>query len=111
MGKTAYVTASNGKPVRLRAGMSDDAATIVKLDVGTVVDVVEQGNRDGVEWATIIDPDGRRGYMMAKFLNVLEYADENAQQDAETEPGEVTITLPRSVAEVLYNSFLKAGWM
>lgn len=76
VGKTAYVTASSGKTVRLRAGTSDSAATIAKVPLGTVVEVVEQGARDGVEWATIIAPDGRRGYMMAQFLKALEYADE-----------------------------------
>jgi len=115
MGKTAYVTASSGKTVRLREGMSDSAETIVKVPLGTVVEVVEQGNRDGVEWATIIDPDGRRGYMMAKFLKVLEYADEKpipSDDVSQNQPSgisfEETVLNQMNRLETLLNAVLDA---
>lgn len=77
MSQTAYVTATNGLPVRMRKAPGTDSDTIAKLPIGTVVEVVEVGNADGEAWATIIDPDGRRGYMMEKFLLYLENANED----------------------------------
>lgn len=73
MSKTAYVHASNGKPVRLRKAPGTDAETITKVQPGTVVTITEQSS-DG--WAQIVTPDDRVGYMMAQFLKVLEYADD-----------------------------------
>lgn len=73
MSKTAYVTASNGKPVRLRKRPDTSAETITKIPVGTVVTVNEQAE----SWSQIT-ADGKTGYMMSEFLNVLEYADEDA---------------------------------
>lgn len=70
--KTAYVKSTNGLPVRLRKKPDKGAETLAKVNVGTVVDVLEQAE----EWATVALPDGKRGYMMSEFLNVLEYAQE-----------------------------------
>lgn len=124
MSKTAYVTATNGLPVRMRKAPGTDSDTIAKLQIGTVVEVVEVGNADGEAWATIIDPDGRRGYMMEKFLLYLEHADEEMAEDElprhdgaempeemtpepETDDGMISITLPKSTALELYRALMK----
>jgi len=83
--KTAFVTTPDGKPARLRSAPTTkgDYNTITKLDIGTFVDVLEVGTSDGEEWATVIAPDNVKGYMMTKFLKILEYADEEPPDQAE----------------------------
>lgn len=117
MSKTAYVVSPDGKGVRLRNRPSDSGGynTIVKVSPGTVVDVPEQAG----EWATVITPDGKRGYMKKEFLKFLEYADDELDlptgenQPEETAPEvvmsgeEITITLPKSAALDLYRALMK----
>lgn len=81
---TAYVANTDGKPVRLRSAPTTNGAynTIKKVDVGTLMDVLEVGTSDGEEWATVVDPMNVKGYMMTKFLNFVESA-ENAAESAE----------------------------
>lgn len=69
MSYRATVTAANGQPVKMRSGPNtrNEKNVLKKLAVGTVVDVVDQGTSDGVEWSTIV-ADGVRGYMMSRFL-------------------------------------------
>lgn len=107
MSKTAYVTATNGLPVRMRKAPGTDSDTIAKLPIGTVVEVVEVGNADGEAWATIIDPDGRRGYMMEKFLLYLEHADEEPPEEPAADDDLVTVSIPKGAALELYNVLMK----
>jgi hypothetical protein len=83
--KMALVVSGDGNPVRLRSSTSTKKAdnTIEKVPVWTAVEVVEQGTRDGVEWSTIITPEGKRGYMMSKFLRM---EPENAEKTPEELP-------------------------
>ena len=69
MSYRATVTAANGQPVKMRSGPNtkNEKNVLKKLAVGTVVEVVDEGTSDGVEWSTIV-VDGVRGYMMSKFL-------------------------------------------
>lgn len=114
MSKTAYITVPEGtRTANMRQRPNKSAPLVKRVSAGTVVDVLDQA--DG--WAKISDPDGDRGYMMVEFLKFLEYADvegpedvEDAQQNPPAADDEVTLTLPRSAAEALYNAFLKAGW-
>ena len=101
----AVVSASNGKPVRMRKMPGTDAPTLAKLDVGTVVDVVEQAG----EWSTIIAPNGTRGYMMSSFLALAEAPSESAP--AEQEPSrraefEETVIAQLDRIEMLLNVIL-----
>ena len=68
-GYLAKVTAANGQPVKMRSGPNtrNEKNVLKKLAVGTVVEVVDEGTSDGVEWSTIV-ADGVRGYMMSRFL-------------------------------------------
>lgn len=68
-GYQATVTAANGQPVKMRSGPNtrNEKNVLKKLAVGTVVEVVDEGTSDGVEWSTIV-ADGVRGYMMSQFL-------------------------------------------
>lgn len=69
MSYRATVTAANGQPVKMRSGPNtkNEKNVLKKLAVGTVVEVVDEGTSDGVEWSTIV-ADGVRGYMMSRFL-------------------------------------------
>mgnify|MGYP002569401265 CR=1 FL=1 len=62
---TAYVTASNGKPVRMRSGPSTDYGVIASYSVGTQVKVLISG----ADWSKI-RVGTRTGYIMSKFLSV-----------------------------------------
>ena len=110
----ATVTAANGDPVRMRKAPGTDAVTLVKLPVGTPVEVPENAG----EWATIVAPDGKRGYMMTKFLT---FDDEVSVHDGADMPEEiapepetdgdmfaVNLTLPKSAALELYRALMKA---
>ena len=107
MSKTAYVTSPDGKAVRLRKTPTTEGEynTIAKVNTATVVDVPEQAG----EWATVVTPDGKRGYMMTKYLKFLEYADELPAPDGSEMPEEqeeavVTLTLPESAARAIYDA-------
>lgn len=60
---TAYVYASNGKPVNLRTGPSKGTKSIALINVGTPVTVVQHN----ATW-DYITVGGQQGYMMNKFL-------------------------------------------
>ena len=62
---TAYVTASNGKPVRMRSGPSTDYGVVASYSVGTQVKVLISG----ADWSKI-RVGTRTGYIMSKFLSV-----------------------------------------
>lgn len=62
-GYTAYVTSTNGKSVRLRAGAGTEYDVIANYDVGTKVTVLSYGK----EWC-YIRVGGNAGYMMTQFL-------------------------------------------
>lgn len=86
MSYRATVTAANGQPVKMRSGPNtrNEKNVLKKLAVGTVVEVVDEGTSDGVEWSTIV-ADGVRGYMMAQFL---QYDPESGPAEPEAEPKE-----------------------
>lgn len=109
----ATVAASNGEPVRMRKAPGTDAVTLAKLQVGTVVEVPEKAG----EWATVVAPDGKRGYMMTKFLT---FDDEVPVHDGADMPEEiapepetddnvfgVNLALPKSAAMELYRALMK----
>lgn len=60
---TAYVTASNGKPVRMRSGAGSNYSVISTYSVGVQVTVLEYGKT----WCKI-RVNNRTGYMMTQFL-------------------------------------------
>ena len=64
---TAYVTASNGKPVRMRTGAGTNYSVISTYNVGTQVTVLEYGKT----WCRI-RVNGYTGYMMTKFLTTTQ---------------------------------------
>ena len=66
---TAYVTASNGKPVRMRTGAGTNYSVISTYSVGTQVTVLEYGKT----WCRI-RVNGYTGYMMTKFLTTTQPA-------------------------------------
>ena len=70
-GLQGKVFADNGQPVRLRKSPSDKGETLTKLKVGSEVEVLE----DLGDWMEI--RSGRlRGFMMARFIQVREEAEE-----------------------------------
>lgn len=110
----AIVSAANGEPVRMRKAPGTDAVTLAKLPVGTLVEVPEKAG----EWATVVSPDGKRGYMMTKFLT---FDDEVPVHDGADMPEEIApepetdddvfainLTLPKSAALELYRALMKA---
>ena len=113
MSKTGYVASPDGKAVRLRSKPTTKGEynTIKKVPMGTVLEVLEVGMSDGTEWATVVDPDGARGYMMNNCIKYLEYADET-DEDAQKQPS--TSTFEESVmerfdrVETLLNAILDA---
>lgn len=60
---TAYVTSSNGKGVRMRAGAGTQFSTIASYAVGTKITVLEYGDK----WCKI-RVGTNTGYMMTEFL-------------------------------------------
>lgn len=69
VGHFAMVTSANRQPVKLRSSPNakSEKNVIARLAVDTVVEVVEEGTSDGIEWSTVV-LDDKRGYMMSKFL-------------------------------------------
>ena len=108
MSKTAFVVSDDGNRVRLRSAPTDTSYnTIAKVNPGTVVDVPEQAG----EGATVITPDGQRGYMMTQFLKFLEYADE-PDEDGQNQPSnnsfEAEVLQRFDRLETLLNSIIAA---
>ena len=66
-GTQAVVVSENGQPVKMRKYPSENCATWDKLPVGTVVTIVEPGEK----WAKINGGRRKGWYMMAKFLDVV----------------------------------------
>lgn len=60
---TAYVYASNGKPVHLRTGAGKSYKSIALINVGTQATVLQHGST----W-DYISVAGRQGYMMNRYL-------------------------------------------
>jgi hypothetical protein len=61
----ATVAAANGEPVKLRKLPGKHSETLMKVPVGTEVQVLEAGS----EWCTVV-AQGKRGYMMREFLEM-----------------------------------------
>ena len=96
---SAVVTAPPGGFVRMRKMPTTDSDTIIKLPVGKTVTVREEA----AGWAQI-EYDGLVGYMMDQYLQA------ESTEPEQTESELVTLTLPRSVADALFNALVKAGW-
>lgn len=81
-GYMATVTAANGQPVKVRSSPNtkSEANVLTKLPVGTVVDVLEEGESDGVLWATVTSGP-LRGYMMSKFLKATQPGNDVPSED------------------------------
>ena len=62
--QSAQVVSDNGGDVNLRIGAGLDQTVLTTVPVGTRVTVLTAGS----EWCSIRLPDGRIGYMMARFL-------------------------------------------
>lgn len=99
----AAVTSADGNPVKLRKDPSTKNPYLDKIAVGSVVTVEEQAlTQEGTEWARVAY-DGKRGYMMARYLDALE-DDENPSEGHESAPEEeieLLIGMERSLAEAL----------
>lgn len=110
MSKPACVIVPDGTTTaNMRERPNKKAKLIKRITKGTVVNVVEVGTADGQRWATIIAPDGKRGYMMETYLKYLEYADDlptpdGAEMPEEQEEAIVTLTLPESAARAIYDA-------
>lgn len=95
------VYAENGKPVNVRMRPDVDSPKRSEIAVGELVNVLEQA--DG--WAKISNLAGN-GYMMSKFLRA---PDEGGEPDnGETEGQMVTVTMPVSAAQALYEALKMA---
>ena len=97
---TAYVTASNGKPVRMRTGAGTNYSVISTYSVGTQVTVLEYGRT----WCKI-RVNGYTGYMMTKFLTTTQPAviSSAALNKNTVWPGEtLTVTTNPANANVSY---------
>ena len=68
----ATVTAANGSPVNMRAGTSIKTTSLMKIPVGTVVDVISTSG----DWSEIIY-NGKQGYMMSKYLVQVPQSEKN----------------------------------
>lgn len=96
----AKVVAQSGSTVRLRKFPNSNAAIVARVPVGSIVGVISEMD----EWAEIELSDGTEGYMMVEFL---QNADDSTQQPQEgwqegsMDEDEVTLTLPKEVAEAL----------
>jgi len=64
----AKVVADNNYPVKMRKSPSTSAEILVKIPVGTTVDVLEETNKT---WDKI-SYKGTTGYMMREFLKKIE---------------------------------------
>lgn len=112
--RTAYVVVPQGtKTANLRERPDTASDRLKKISAGTVVDVLEE--TDG--WATIVDPDGARGYMMTDFLKFFPYGDvevpdepEDSQQEAEVPMDEVSISLQREAAAALFKALSEVAF-
>ena len=59
------VTAESGTTVKMRSKPSQSGVVVENILIGTVVEAGE--SQDGI-WTPITAPDGRKGYMMSKYL-------------------------------------------
>ena len=91
---TAKVTAPSGSTVNMRMRPNEDAAVIVRVPIGSQVEVQTQA--DG--WARIVW-NGTVGYMMDKFIEPVT-GDSEATDNTEF----VTISLPIAVARTVMQS-------
>lgn len=65
-GTQAVVVAESGKTVNMRVQPNIKARLIMRVPLGTIVDIVSPGE----EWCQIAY-GGKTGYMMAKFLDII----------------------------------------
>ena len=96
---SAMVTAPSGGTVRMRKMPTTDSDTLIKVPVGKTVMVRETAQGwSQVEW------DGMIGYMMSQYIQPV--------STMPTQPADeyVTIELPRTAADALFNALVKAGW-
>ena len=65
-GSKAKVVATSGATVNMRASPSLNARILGRIKLGTIVDIINPGeNWAQIEW------NGKKGYMMAKFLEII----------------------------------------
>lgn len=65
-GSKAKVVATSGATVNMRANPSLNAKILARIKLGTIVDIINPGeNWAQIEW------NGKKGYMMAKFLEII----------------------------------------
>ena len=100
----AYVAAATGSTVRMRSGPSRSTGVVLEVPLETVVDVLAE--QDG--WCRIREPGGKTGWMMVQYLERANEADVELPENDQTGGDAVTIKLPRSAAQALYDAFMKA---
>lgn len=82
-GQMATVVAQQGKDVNMRAEPTRKAAVLVKVPIGARIEASDVQD----EWARVVY-NGRRGYMMTKFLDLQDTADpEDIPASADDLPG------------------------
>lgn len=95
----ARVTADNGFPVKMRKSDNEKADWLMKIEVGKTVTVLE----DHGNWKKI-SYEGTDGYMKSEFL----YPISPILPTADSGESMVTFTLPKSIANKVYDA-LGAG--
>lgn len=96
----AKVVAQSGNTVRLRKFPNSNAAIVARVPVGSIAGVISEMD----EWAEIELSNGTEGYMMTEFLQSADDSTQQPQegwQEGSVDEDEVTLTLPKEVAETL----------
>lgn len=89
--------------VNMRSMPSKSSGVVARIPYGTAVQAGEPDNG----WCLVMH-GGKTGYIMQQYLQFAE----GAANEAASPDGDelVTISIPRSAAQALYEAFQKAGW-
>lgn len=88
--------------VNMRSLASKSGAVVAKIPYGTAVQA-----GDAVSGWRLVMWGGKTGYIMEKYLD---FGNEASNQPSGGAEESVTLTIPKSAAQALYDAFLKAGW-
>lgn len=88
--------------VNMRSLASKSGSVVAKIPYGTAVQA-----GDAVSGWRLVMWGGKTGYIMEKYLD---FSGEASNQPSGGAEESVTLTIPRTAAQALYNAFLKAGW-
>lgn len=87
----AKVAAEKGNTVNMRNNPSTNASILKAVQIGTIVQVIEDNNNG---WSKI-ETDGKSGYMMSKFLQKVD-------GEAATEDDTVAVIISKQAARELF---------